>query len=250
MDNQRPSGTDVKAGLRSASRRRLLVRTAAAAPATAVAASLGPLADLLPHAAAAGLTDYDYAQFCASLEAAAYKLYQGASGGSVPVDRYAHEHVQAAAAFETFVAVGQAGPDAQSTGGSVGPDPDDPSYAEGLPKRANPKVVDRFAGQVASDAPTGLQSLENALAATYLGVLGKMEDKSGAKTTAQVLAGGGQRATALGVLANQALTDLVPPTQTDRGRLDPSAYPTPRAERTYQPGGSSGGGSSSGGGGS
>lgn len=233
------------------SRRRILIG-ASAAPLALAGTTVGPLAHLLPTASAAENSDFLFAQFAASLEAAAYVLYltagQGGPNGQLFSDFGTH-HVHHAADFETFVAVAQAGPGASSSSGSSGPDPTDPAYAKGLPQRANPTLVNQYRGQVAAGGNstlTALASLEEALAATYQWSLGQFQNKAGAKTVGSVLAVSGKRATALNLLAGQQPTAVVPDQQTDSGHLTESAYPTPPAEQKNKAGsGSSSGGGSS-----
>lgn len=203
------------------SRRGLLAKAAVAAPVVALGAALGPLTGLLSTAAAADeLSDFDLVAFAQTIELSTVAVYEAAAAATSltgdqadVVKSFGGHHSEHATLFETILN------DAKST-----------------PPGVSNAALDKVYGPRVAGATTGpavltvLLDLENALAATYLHLLGLLQNTAAAATMASILAVDAQHATVLATALGQDVAERTPETQTDDGQLDPATFPVPAAE--------------------
>ncbi len=204
------------------SRRAFLARSAAGGALVATVATsglaggLGGLGGLLPAGAQSdGVVLADYAASAASLELAAALAY-GAALQSESVTgewvenlrQFQRNHQDAAEILEGLI---------------TEPDPD------AAPIVADPAVSERFSPPAGADETaifSQLAELEEAMAATHLQMVGRLDDAIVAKMLGQVLAVQEQQAVALGRASGASIEELTPATATTDGALEAGQAPT------------------------
>ncbi len=201
-------------------RRGLLSKAVAAAPAAVLGAVMNPLGSLLPTATAAEApSDFDLLAFAQTIELSVVDIYTAAAAtkqvtgeAAALLTTFAGHHTAHAALFAEMLGEANVTP----------------------PGAANPALSKAYTTRVSSAASSNavleiLQELENALVATYLDLLGTINNGAAAATIGTIAPVDAQHATVLGTALGTALAELVPPLQTDAGKLDPASYPVPTA---------------------
>lgn len=170
-------------------------------------------------AAADELSDFDLIAFAQTIELSTVAVYTAAASGTKLTGAdadvakvYGGHHSQHATLFETILSDAKATPPGVSN--------------PALDKLYGPRIAAAAAGPAVL---TVLLDLENALAATYLNLLGTIQNSAAAATMAGILAVDAQHATVLATALGQDIAERTPATQTDDGHLDPADYPVPVA---------------------
>ncbi len=194
------------------SRRSLFLKAGAGGALLTLGAVAGPMARLLP-AAAAKAPDAETAlvMFAASMEFAIVATYQSvldsgklSASATKTATTFQGHHRDHGRAFNSITL--------ETT------------------EKPNAKIVAAFGPKVkaAADDKALLEiayTIEEDLAATYLSALGDLQDKSDAGVVASILPVESQHAVVLAQMLKKQIAEYMPPFQNDKQALDPSKYP-------------------------
>ena len=193
-------------------RRTFLTRTAMGGALVTAGALALPVGGMVTAAGArpgkiGTLKDADFAAFAAPLELAAVAAYSAALQTGTLDDAWTdlalsfQSHHQAVA--DTLITF-------------LGADAEAPVLEAAFAKKASDAVA---AASDQNGILLALSEVEDTLAATHLFGVGKLVEKSTAKTVTQVLAVEGQQAALLAVAAGTPIPEVTPPTSTDDAAL-------------------------------
>lgn len=192
------------------SRRGLLKKAGAGGALLTVAGMAGPVSRFLPTASAKTLDDTAIAMFAAGLEFAAVAAYRAAlDSGTLDASlrrvatTFQSHHRDHGRAFNAITT-------------ATSEKPNSKVLAKFRPKLDSAKTQNAFL-EIA-------YTIEEAAAATYLSVLGVLQDKSNAQATATILPIESQHAVVLGQVLKKDRAEYMPAFQNTQQALDPTEY--------------------------